>query len=71
MASVEHELDELLAEPIIHLMMQADGVDRAKIYWLLARLKTPQDGGLRDKATRAGDHPCRPESAVKVRWYGH
>jgi hypothetical protein len=70
MASMEHELDELLAEPIIHLMMQADGVDRAKIYSLLARLKTVE-GTLRGKATRASDQTCRSTDVVKVRWYGH
>ena len=70
MASREHELDELLAEPIIHLMMQADGVDRAKIYSLLARLRPPDDAELRGKAMR-GDHRCRPAGAVTLRWYGH
>jgi hypothetical protein len=71
MANMEHELDELLAEPIIHLMMQADGVDRAKIYSLLARLRTLEDGNLRGKVTRRADLPCRSEGPARVRWYGH
>jgi len=70
MASMEHELDDLLAEPIIHLMMRADGVDRAKIYALLARLKVGEENGRRDMATRPVDHPCLSAGSAKVPWSG-
>ncbi len=68
MVSMEHELDELLAEPIIHLMMRADGVDRAKIHALLARLKVGEDNGRHDKATQPVVHHCRSSAgSAKVR----